>query len=207
MQGRHEDPLLAVEMVAAVQRVGGDDPRADAEWLTAMTIVLPQRESFADVEAGLALDAQGATIDEDGLRVDLVVPAHRARAIQYFAAGDFHSLFGMPFMYDACPLDLFTRNAGLFHRRGLYEEGLVRAQRARRHPGWHPETLRWLLVVADRARLREASDPLPGPGPFTVYRGLIDSRGRRGLSWTQNLDVAACYAASSGGRTATEPAI
>ncbi len=51
--------------------------------------------------------------------------------------------------------------------------------------------------MADRERLRAAEGPLPGPGPFTVYRGVA-GRGRqrnvRGFSWTGTLDLARWFA-------------
>lgn len=51
---------------------------------------------------------------------------------------------------------------------------------------------------ADRKALRAAGDPLPGPGPFTVYRGVSgeepEERRIRGLSWTASKDRAREFA-------------
>lgn len=57
--------------------------------------------------------------------------------------------------------------------------------------------LNLLLRLADPRRLREAGDPIPGPGPFTLYRGVAGygrARRERGFSWTLSLRVAAWFA-------------
>jgi hypothetical protein len=51
--------------------------------------------------------------------------------------------------------------------------------------------------LADRAKFLAAGDELPGPGPFTVYRGVAGcgkARRIRGLSWTLSLQRAAWFA-------------
>lgn len=57
--------------------------------------------------------------------------------------------------------------------------------------------LKALFFHADRNRLRAAGDPLPGPGPFTLYRG-VSGKGKarrvRGLSWTASRDIAWWFA-------------
>ena len=57
--------------------------------------------------------------------------------------------------------------------------------------------LRGLLADADPHRLRAAGDPLPGPGPFTLYRGVHGrgpARKVRGLHWTSSPSTAAWFA-------------
>jgi hypothetical protein len=72
--------------------------------------------------------------------------------------------------------------------------------------GWHSDKScarspcspgRSVLALADKTKLRAHSDPLPGPGPFTLYRGVAGigaRRGHRGMSWTASFDCAAWFA-------------
>ena len=101
-------------------------------------------------------------------------------------------------------LRLVQENYFILRRLGLYEEALLHAfvNTRRNNSGW---TLRALKQVfgewADRERLRAAGDPLPGPGPFTIYRGVAGTghqRRIRGLSWTSLLDKAWWFAKRSG---------
>lgn len=65
------------------------------------------------------------------------------------------------------------------------------------HPNIAPDYWEELLSMCDREKLRSATDPMPGPGPFVVYRGAAGPRGSRharGLSWTSNLDLACWFA-------------
>jgi hypothetical protein len=78
-----------------------------------------------------------------------------------------------------------------------YERELLSAFIRTNHATWTIPNLRHLFRKADPARLRAAGDPLPGSGPFTVYRGVA-GRGRdrlvRGLSWTGSIEVADAFA-------------
>ncbi len=54
-----------------------------------------------------------------------------------------------------------------------------------------------MLDLADRKKLRNAGDALPGNGPFTLYRGVAGvgrARHVRGLSWTASLPDAKWFA-------------
>jgi hypothetical protein len=66
------------------------------------------------------------------------------------------------------------------------------------HAHWALSELHELFQSADRKALRAAGDPLPGPGPFTVYRGVSgeepEERRIRGLSWTTSVDRAREFA-------------
>jgi len=85
-------------------------------------------------------------------------------------------------------------------RRGIYEKALVRAITDTRTNNRHlPLTVfRDLFRWADRAKLLAAGDPLPGSGPFTLYRGVAGKTERarrvRGISWTGTLAKAAWFA-------------
>jgi hypothetical protein len=95
-------------------------------------------------------------------------------------------------------------------RRGIYEEALVHAITATRtnNRRWPLSVFRDLFRWADRARLLAAGDPLPGTGPFTLYRGVAGRSERdrrvRGISWTGTLAKAAWFADRGWGLTNPE---
>jgi len=98
---------------------------------------------------------------------------------------------------DHLDLDLILANTATLKAHGAYERALVRAFVHTNHAYWPLDALRDLFQRADRARLRAAGDPLPGRGPFTVYRGVAGcepERRVRGLSWTESLDQARWFA-------------
>jgi len=73
------------------------------------------------------------------------------------------------------------------------------------HAAWSFEDLRSLFATADRARLRAAGHQLPGPGPFTLYRGVAGPEPARrvnGLSWTRSILQAREFAEQHGLRFA-----
>ena len=83
--------------------------------------------------------------------------------------------------------------------RDCYEPALLHAftgTRVNNHR-YPVAELEILFGLADRDRLRAAGDPLPGPGPFVLYRGVA-GRGRarriRGLSWTASAERARWFA-------------
>lgn len=121
----------------------------------------------------------------------------RGSALAALAAGDV-----VDFLVKAgntYSLKLVYRNIEELRARGLYETALLRAfvtTRTNNH-GWPISALRLLFDVADRGRLRSAGDRLPGPGPFTLYRGVAGhgrARRVRGLSWTASLERARFFA-------------
>jgi hypothetical protein len=62
---------------------------------------------------------------------------------------------------------------------------------------WKPKTLAFLFAQAEPARLRTAGDPLPGSGPFRLFRGVAGTGRHRQVSgrfWTSNLDMARWFA-------------
>lgn len=127
-----------------------------------------------------------------------LIPAElRDRAHADFEAGDVLGAIGWASNTDR--LALVVHNMDAIKSHGLYERALLDAFCATRtnHARFPLEALRFFFQLADRERLRAESDPLPGPGPFTVYRGVAGhGRGRRlrGLSWTGSVGCAAWFA-------------
>lgn len=121
----------------------------------------------------------------------------RADAITRLAAGDV-----LGFLVTAGnehSLSLVMMNAGTLLDRGLYEPALLHAMTASRtnNAKFPAQHLVYLVSLADRGKLRAAGEPLPGSGPFTVYRGVAGrttARRVRGLSWTFSLPLAAWFA-------------
>jgi hypothetical protein len=70
--------------------------------------------------------------------------------------------------------------------------------------------IRLMFAAAGRESLRAAGDPLPGPGPFELFRGVA-GRGRdrriRGLSWSMSLPVACWFAVRSADMGLQDPAV
>jgi hypothetical protein len=94
-------------------------------------------------------------------------------------------------------LDEVRDNRSLLQGRGVYERQLLFAFVHSNHVHWSLAALRELFRSADRARLRAAGDPLPGHGPFTIYRGVAGHESARrvcGLSWTGSLERAREFA-------------
>jgi hypothetical protein len=106
------------------------------------------------------------------------------------------------FLYHApegAGLWLVLNNAPLLHALGGYEVALLEAYTGGRTNwrNWTSAELRQLFGACDRQRLLEAGDPLPGPGPYTLYRGVAGAgrvRRVRGLSWTGDRDRAHWFA-------------
>ncbi len=96
-------------------------------------------------------------------------------------------------------LELVFHNHKFLMQTGLYEKALVDAFIATRTNNFkYPLCLlREAFCIGDRSRLRAAGDPLPGPGPFTIYRGVSGigpARRVRGISWTTSEERARWFA-------------
>jgi hypothetical protein len=95
-------------------------------------------------------------------------------------------------------VEIVYENRGILANLGILEEAFVHAVTAPRlnnHRSYR--TIRRLLRIMDRSRLRSAGDPLPGRGPRTLYRGVAGksrSGRRRGYSWTSDPDRALWFA-------------
>lgn len=80
-----------------------------------------------------------------------------------------------------------------------FEKSLLIALTSTRVNNFHVQKhmLERLFYVADREKLMGAGDPMPGPGPFTLYRGVSGrgpARRKRGHSWTSDREKAIWFA-------------
>ena len=118
------------------------------------------------------------------------------QAREAFADGD-----GPAFVYLACGgrLQVIVDNLRPLKERGIYEQSLLTAFTCCKanHHEWSDDWMDLLFGHADPTRLREAGEPLPGTGPFVLYRGVSGTgraRRLRGYSWTDSLDIACWFA-------------
>ena len=96
-------------------------------------------------------------------------------------------------------LAFVSDNIPILREYGLFEKALISAYvRTRTNWSFWPfSEIRYLFSIADRKKLIEAGDPLPGDGPFTVYRGVSGrgvARRIRGISWTSSMERAIWFA-------------
>jgi hypothetical protein len=120
-----------------------------------------------------------------------------ATARRAFARGDIERSLG--YASNEVWLDILHANVEVIRKRGMYERALFNAFVSTRtnHHNLPLSYLRHLFKSANRKRLLELGNPLPGPGPFTVYRGVAGCRSARhvrGLSWTSSPEQAAWFA-------------
>jgi hypothetical protein len=82
-------------------------------------------------------------------------------------------------------LRLLVQNLALLEKRGMYEVALVDAYIAGdlNNHGCPSAVLNWLFSIADCDRLRGAGAPLPGPGPYQLYRGVAGRGQASGEFW------------------------
>ena len=68
-----------------------------------------------------------------------------------------------------------------------------------------------MFDVADRKKLLDCGDPLPGDGPYTIYRGVGDGSEKaavRRFSWTSSPGTAAWFAVAAADRLKlTDPSV
>jgi hypothetical protein len=109
-------------------------------------------------------------------------------------------------------LEFVTQNVQALKADGLFETALVEAFTACRvnNNSWPLPVLRSLFcTIADREKIRLIGPPLPGPGPFHLYRGVAGrgvARRTAGISWTANLN-AACWFAMRFADVLDDPAV
>jgi len=135
-----------------------------------------------------------------GLDLSLIHPALRARAVAALDAGNVEHFLIKAEHGNQHHLEIVLHNMLALQERGLYERALLAAWSGCRmnYSGWPTDTLRWMFGQAERDRLRACGEPLPGSGPFTLYRGVAGTGRRRrvrGFSWTDDRNKAAWFAA------------
>jgi hypothetical protein len=96
-------------------------------------------------------------------------------------------------------MNLVLANTNILQERGIYEEALLHALIAPSDSHYQVSMglLREMIRVANKEKLRAVGDPLPGPGPFTLFRGVAGNKNYRrvrGISWTGNFAKAAWFA-------------
>jgi hypothetical protein len=134
---------------------------------------------------------------QHGLNLSVIDPTLKSHALQAFDKGD-----ALGFVCAAGSGDVMALvfdNLSPLKDRGLYEAAILHAFTAPRinHRGWSTSVIEFMFSQADRDKLRAAGRPLPGEGPFTVYRGVAGTgraRRLRGFSWTSSLNLACWFA-------------
>jgi hypothetical protein len=134
------------------------------------------------------------------LWLDPIPSALQEQAVEALEAGD--ALGFLCLASNEYSLDLVFGNLTALRERGIYEQALAHAFIATRtnNRRWSTASLQCLFSFSDRSRLLAAGDPLPGNGPFTVYRGVAgrgSGRRVRGFSWTASHEKARWFAARS----------
>lgn len=96
-------------------------------------------------------------------------------------------------------LHFVINNIGPLREAGIYEDMLLKAYTgcSANYHNYPSYFIKCLFSIADKDRLLQIGDPLPGDDPFTVYRGVAGNgpaRRKRGISWTGNFDKAVWFA-------------
>jgi hypothetical protein len=118
----------------------------------------------------------------------------------------------MVYLCNTLRLAFVLDNIAWLKSLGKYEKTLFDSYTITRlnFQGWQLALLKQLFNMADRPALLAAGDPLPGAGPFTVFRGVAGKgakRRLRGISWTADRDRAIWFAKRFAGRGLETPAV
>lgn len=123
-------------------------------------------------------------------------PLCRAQAEKAYLDGDVF-LF-MVSADNQLGVELVAANAAALKERGILEECVFYAMTIPRINYYHYyRELRRLLGQVDRAKLLAQGDPLPGSGPYRLYRGVAGrgpARRVRGFAWTFDREQAQWFA-------------
>lgn len=122
----------------------------------------------------------------------------RQYAIKAFKDGDAGGFTTAAYDTDGT-LQIVADNWFLLKRRGIYEAAVVHGYTGCRnsHRLSDMDDIQRMFDFGDREKLRTVGSPLPGPGPYTVYRGVGREGSERqvdGMSWTTSLDIACWFA-------------
>jgi hypothetical protein len=130
------------------------------------------------------------------LWLDPIPHGLRNRALEALAVRDVCAFLG--YASNENSVRLVYHNRLPFQMLGILESGIADAMTATR-TNYHGEhtRIRRLLAIADRKRLRDAGEPIPGTGPYELFRGVAGiggARKPRGWSWTADPEVARWFA-------------
>ncbi len=159
------------------------------------------REFHEQSKASMARLANCEAADEQTaawLRKALSEPDPTLKAAESAAArGDVDELLCL--LDNTRELSFVCDNLQWLKALGKYEHALFNAYVDTRlnFSRWQLSWLRFLFSNADRPALLAAGGPLPGPGPFVVFRGVAGcgaKRRLRGISWTADRDKAIWFA-------------
>ncbi len=134
---------------------------------------------------------------ELNLNLSCVEPELIDLAKKAWAENDIMKVTG--YMPNTRRLSFLIDNYWAFKQHDLYEEALLDAYIGTRtnFSRWSVYLINYLFEKADRQKLLECGDPLPGDGPYIIYRG-VSGRGAarriRGISWTGSLERAIWFA-------------
>jgi hypothetical protein len=129
-------------------------------------------------------------------------PICHQEAVEAFERGDGEAFVDAAYSWGGT-LAIIVDNLPALKSRGIYESAVVHGFTGCKtnHSHWSIAVIESLFRMAGPEKLRAVGLPLPGPGPFTVYRG-VGRQGRErqisGMSWTLSLDVACKFAWAGG---------
>lgn len=153
-----------------------------------------REEKSGKVSPALSREEIAALVDAIGDTAVACLAARDAEGFVDYAEG-FRDEDGRPQQ-----LRLMDRYVSLLRDFDMFEKALLHAYQCNsvnNHSNYDYDALSRLLEAADPEKLRAAGQPAPGPGPFTLYRGVA-GRGRarhvQGFSWTGSLGVAGSQA-------------
>jgi hypothetical protein len=141
-------------------------------------------------------EVKGEAGSEGEWWMEPIHPVLRRQAVDALRSGDVGGF--LAYASNENGLALVLHNTERLIEQGLYEGALLWGFTSSRVNNY-----RWFTKLADmfhradRTRLRQVGDVLPGNGPFTLYRGVAGNgraRRMRGFSWTEDLQVAKWFA-------------
>jgi len=133
----------------------------------------------------------------ESLDLSYIDPNDHQRAIEAF---ENKSAMGILCLFDNQLGMYFIRdNIVPLLQQGIYESALFYAfvDCRANWASWTTNAIKQLFAFADKQRLRNIGDKLPGKGPFTLYRGVSGTGWKkkiRGISWTASFEKAKWFA-------------